>query len=118
MIRETHTIKTSSGKEAILKSWITAREKRDLNEITLKHVKFGMETEAGPKGLSQKPVMKEYDAAAAMRELDEATIRVMVVSFDGSEEDIVNRLLDCPEADWGEILTAVKAIVENPTVPK
>jgi hypothetical protein len=116
-MRETKTIKLTSGKEIVLNTWLTARERRAVSEVTLKHAKFSIETEAGPDGLAQKPVMKEFDAPAAMRDLDELTVKIMVISFDGSDQNVLDRLLDGREADWNEALAAAKGVIANPTAP-
>ncbi|MFA6006927.1 MAG: hypothetical protein WC764_04370 [Candidatus Paceibacterota bacterium] len=118
MTRETKTLKTPAGKEFILNCWLTAREARELKEITFKHIKFGMENVAGRDGVTQSPTMKEYDAAATMREKDEATIRLLVISYDGNVENILERLLDSPASEWDSVLSAANEIVLNPTEPK
>ena len=116
--RETKTVTLKSGKEVVLYSWITARQARDIREVVLRFAKFGFDTESTKEGLTQKPVMKEYDAANSLREMDESSIRAAVLSFDGSSENIIDRLLDGPDGDWTEVLALADEVTKNPGGPK
>jgi|CXWL01.1.fsa_nt_gi hypothetical protein len=117
-MRDTKTFTTPSGKPFVLKTYLTAREVREVQASTLRHVHFSQEME--PKrggGMEVKPV-QTFDSAAALQAKDDAVIRLAVVSYDGSEETILDRILDGTNADYQSVLAEANKLMEDPTMPK
>jgi len=118
MERETESLQTRLGKAFVINKWLTARESRSIKEVMLKHVKFSMDQTATRGGLKQTPTMKEYDASSAIKESEELSVSLIVISYDGSSENILDRILDSREEDWFDILEATKKVTDNLTEPK
>lgn len=85
MERETRKIKTLSGKEVELKSYLTARERNELRNIYLSNMKVGIEEDV--------PVLKEIPGSM-VEQAERKLIELVVVSYDGSQENILERILD------------------------
>lgn len=83
---ETIKIKTPSGKEAELKSYLTARERRQIRGVYISAIKPEMGTDG-------KPIMSGV-SGEMMEKAEEMLIRIAVVSYNGSSENILERLLD------------------------
>lgn len=100
MERKTNALKTPLGKEIVLKEYVTARERNSLRSVLLSNMKFDTEgKELGQAELSGNTL-----------ELSETKmIEVIVVSYDGSNENIVDRLLDSTPEEYD---FAVKAAME------
>lgn len=111
-----HTKLTApSGKELLIHSYLTAREILDLKLCIQKHVKVG----SGPDGDMQKVGLQSIDHVAAEKEEQEMFIRYGVASYDGSTENIFERLIDGPNPeDYDFALEQTKALRKNPTAPK
>lgn len=84
--RPTIKIKAPSEKEVEIKTYLTARERRQIREVYINAVK----QEVGEDG---KPKMGGV-SGEILSKADEMLIQVAVVSYDGSAEDILSRLLD------------------------
>jgi len=79
MERETKTHTTPAGKELVMKEWLTAGERRKVQEIML-----GNESIHGTPDMKGDAVFKAQDML----------IEVSVVSYDGDGKNILSRLLD------------------------
>lgn len=88
MERETKTIKTPLGRDIEIKTYMTLREKQEIQAIYLK----GMKAEIGEKGT---PQIKELQGDI-LNEAQRKLLELGIVSYDGSKENIVNRILDAP----------------------
>jgi hypothetical protein len=82
MERETKKIKTPSGKEVELKTYLTAGERNELRAVFLS----GMKLEGGTQ-------IKEIDGGVVDK-AERKLLELAVVSYDGSAERIVERLLN------------------------
>lgn len=94
--RPTRKIKTPSGKEAELKTYLTKGETKQLRDIFMR----GMKVEVGENG---KPVVKEI-SGSTMSEAEDKLIELALVSYDGSAEKILERLLDLAADEYDFIL--------------
>jgi hypothetical protein len=83
--RETKTITTPAGKELVLKTYITARERNELRGIYLNSLK--VETE------NNNPTIKEI-SGSVVEQAEKKIIELAVVSYDNSQDGIIDRLLD------------------------
>jgi hypothetical protein len=79
MERETTTYTTPAGKEVVIKSWLTAGERRKVQEVMI-----GTETVTSTPELKGDALFKAQDKL----------VEVAVASYDGSAENILARLLD------------------------
>jgi len=102
---ETETIETPIGKHKVqLKSWITGRDRRELRSVYLEEAEFGVsEREPQIKGLTGKIVEKAEDKA----------IEVVVVSVDGSRENVVKRVLDMRDEDYEFVMRRIHQITKE-----
>jgi hypothetical protein len=91
MERKTKTLQTPLGKELVLKEYVTARERNELRSILLGNMKFDTEgKEIGQAELSGNTL-----------ELSERKmIEVIITSYDGSAENIADRLLDSTPEEY------------------
>lgn len=86
--RETRNVKTpGGGKELVLKTYLTARERNELRGVFLGEMKIETAGDAG------KAEIKDL-SGAALEKAERKLIELAVVSFDGSAENILDRLLD------------------------
>jgi hypothetical protein len=99
MERETKKIKTPSGKEVELKTYLTARERNELRNIFLK----GMTVE--PSTAQIKEISGEL-----IEEAEKKLIEIVVVSFDNSAENIIGRILDGTPEDYDFIVSEANKI--------
>lgn len=119
MESETQTLMTPSGKSLVLKTFLTAGERRTLRNIPLRFLKVGIKKEEAPGGiLKDAPNMESYDAAAAAEASEDTLLKLAIVSYDGSSEDIIKRLLDGLDEDFQMVLKAAQALTEDPTETK
>jgi len=104
MEREIKKITTPSGKVAELKTYLTAGEKRQLRSIFLR----GMQVEIK----EGEPTIKEV-SGGILDEAENKAIELVVVSFDGSQENVLGRLLELPVEEYDFILAEVNKITRE-----
>lgn len=85
MERETRTIQAPSGKEVVMKTYLTPRELREIKKIFVNLVQ-----QAHRPGESVKLV----GVGDAQEQAENKLIELSVASYDGSAENVLNRLLD------------------------
>lgn len=96
MERETKKIQLPSGKEAEIAAYFTAGELRSVREVYINAVKTE-QNEEGKLGLGE--VKGEIISKA-----EDKLIEIGVVSFDGSKENILTRILDGDPEDYRVLL--------------
>lgn len=117
--REIQTFATPSGRAFVLKTYLTAREVRDIKNVPLRHLKVGMSEVEAPGGqLKQKPSVQGYDAEGAANDDEDVLITAALVSYDGSSEDMLARLLDGKDEDFQAVLIEAQKLTQNPTLTK
>ena len=91
MERTTKTLQTPLRKEIVLKEYVTARERNELRSILLGNMKFDTEgKEIGQAELSGNTL-----------EISERKmLEVIVTSYDGNAENIIDRLLDSTPEEY------------------
>lgn len=107
--RETKKLTTPSGKPFEMKTFITARERNFLRDIFLE--KISLDT-SNPSA----PAIKNLDGSM-LAAAEKRVLEVAVLTFDGSSENIAERLLDCSPADYDFIVGEANKIA-NLGVPK
>lgn len=85
MDRETIKIKTPLNKEVEIKTYLTAKERNELRNVYLNNMKIN--TEGGVPTIQEIP-------GSIVEEAEKKLIELAVVSFDGSSDNILGRLLD------------------------
>lgn len=99
MTSETKTIKTPSGKEVILKSYLTARERNELRGIFLRAMKIS------PSGEQTQEISGEVTEQA-----EQKLIELAVISYDGSAENILERLLNSAPEEYDFVVAEANRI--------
>lgn len=106
---QTKKLTTPSGKEVELKSYITARELNVIRKLISK------DTEVDPVTGNQSQKI----TGGIIQDTQEKLIEILVVSFDGSTEKIIDRLLDGTPQDYDFISNdCFKIFKENLTPAK
>lgn len=108
MDRPTREFRTSGGHQVVMHDYITGREQRQIQEVFLKNVEINRlsqsegKTDAGMSGFSASVVAEAQDLA----------FNLIIVSLDGSDQDVVPRVLDLPATDYEEIVAAVNQVTD------
>lgn len=102
--RETHEITTPlKGHTLVCRSWINGREKQKIDGAMFRNI------ETQGDGTNMKPVMSEGMLAGQ----ENASIEAVVVSVDGNETDVLNRVLDMRVKDFEYVVEHAQKIVEG-----
>lgn len=91
MERESKKIKTPLGKELVLKSYLTARERNELRSVFLQNMSIDPS--------SANPQVKEI-SGNALEKAEEKYIEIVAISYDNSNEKILERLLDATPEEY------------------
>lgn len=105
--RETRIITTENGHEVEIKTFLTGRELRDIDQVFLDGMKF--ESDKDQLG---KIDIKGYSGSLLTKKGEKA-IEVAIISLDGSPDDIVNRILDLRGKDYNEITKAIDKMIDE-----
>ena len=96
MERDTKTITTPNGTEVVLYTYITGREKRDINSAALgANVSIG--ADGSLTGVDGAMLNKRQDAA----------VSAVVVSVAGSKDGVLDAVLNLKSEDYDAVITAV-----------
>lgn len=98
MERETREISTKSGHKAVLKTYVTGGEFREISDVYLN----AMEMKVGADGAPDMRIN-----AGVIKKMQDKAIETIVVSFDGIAENVLGRILDLPKNEFDEIAEAV-----------
>ncbi len=106
MTRETKILKVGEN-EVVINAYITGREFRNFQTFSYKAMSIN---ESGS-------LSKELNGEA-INEAQDYLIKCVVVSFNGSNEDIVNKILDLPKNESEQILEEVNKIADIDSLKK
>lgn len=106
--RPKRTIKTSGGHEVVLYDYITGREQRTLQEIFLRNVEVNRVTQSDGK---PDAALSGFNVAA-ISEAQDTAFGILIVSLDGSEEAIVDRVLGLPAREYEEVVAVINDITD------
>lgn len=98
MDRPTKTFKTDKGHEIELYTYATGREFQAIQNALIGSMDLGIE--------GQEPKVESIDFEKQTEANNEA-IKTLVVSVDGEEEDVLDKVLDLPSDDYQEVLDKV-----------
>lgn len=106
MERQTKKVKAPSGKEVELKTYLTARERRQIREAYLNSI--NPEIDVNGKATITSVSGEKLSAA------EDKLLEVSIVSYDGSTENVLNRILDgdSPE-DYDFIIKEAGALKQD-----
>ena len=104
--RETKEIKIGEH-TVVVNTYLTGREVRDIenaliDKLEMKQTPSGQEI-SGIKG-------------SVLKEREDNQIKAVVVSMDGSADNLLNRLLDLPAGQYDEVMVYVKTLTEKKEV--
>ena len=91
-----------SKKEIVVKSFITGREKRELNALYLREAENFTE-EQKVNGVR----------AAILQAVQDLQFKTLIVSVDGKSEDIVNSILDLQSKDFLFVVDVMNKIIND-----
>ena len=98
-MRETKTIKTKGGFEAELLTYITARESREIQSVYTDEIKMEIDDNGKSK-------INNINPSVANKAQDK-TLEIIVKKVNGSDNKILDTLLDLPSEDFNEILEEI-----------
>jgi hypothetical protein len=101
MQRETKKVATPSGAEVELVSYITSRERNQLRDIYLAHMRVN--TDSGT------PNNNEI-SGIVVAEVEKKLIEITVISYAGSKEKILDRLLDSRPEEYDFVLAEANKV--------
>lgn len=100
---------TPGGKTLVLKDQLLARDFRDLR--LFQERSFNMTLDI----VTNKPSVNSINLGDVMAAKEELVIRLAVVSYDGSPDDLVNRLLNGSAQEYEFVLAEAEKLT---TLPK
>lgn len=107
MKRETKQFSLSNGGKVLeIKTYLTGREMNELKKDMFEAVKVDM-TKAAEGANAVKDV-----PATFMLDRERKLIELAVVSFDGSAENLGERLLDLPNKEYQEVLAHINETIQ------
>lgn len=102
MERETKSFTTPKGKTVVMYTYLTGRERRELQNIFLKDVEVS---------IGDAPQFNNFKATA-VTEAQNFMLSTLIRSLDSNAEDCLNRVLDLPSSEYEFILAEVNKISE------
>lgn len=103
MDRPTTKFNTPSGKEVVIKTYLTGREKLQLQEALLAEMKVKL------PGAGVAPEIQEVPGSVLVAQ-EKKLIELAIVSYDGSATDVYNRIMDLPSDEYDSIKAEVDKI--------
>jgi len=109
--RETKKIKTENGHEAVVYTYLTGRDERELK----KRMFESMDQNPGAGADPQEAV--ESMGGDQIIVQDDVYIEAVVKSIDGKKDNIVDRLLDLRSDDYREVMDHVEEVSGLKEIP-
>ena len=109
MERETIKLKTPQGKELVIKSYMTAKERNEIKRTFLEGVKID------PNQTTQEAEairMKELDASI-MLQAERKTIEQLVISYDSKAEKILERLDESRPEEYDFVVSELNKVTKG-----
>lgn len=97
MPRETKEITTTGGHKVVINTYLTGRESNEAKAVIFQ----GISVEAGA---SEKPKVPLSNMPIYERKV----LEMLVVSFDGSTEKVVDQIENLPSAEYDAIVAQIK----------
>ena len=110
--RPTQTLQTPEGKELVLKAYINAREFNEIKKSFLSGIKIDLADatteKAAQEAISQ--AAKQISLAEISEANEQAAIKAIAQSYDGSADNIVERLLDASPEEYQFVTKEVQKV--------
>ncbi len=106
--RPTQALQTPSGKEAVLKTYLNARERNAVRASFLEGVKLNAADLTDPEALKNASI--QVSAAQITDASEKSLLEQVVVSYDGSDEKILDRFLDGTPEDYDFVVAEANKI--------
>src|SRR2546430_1301958 len=100
MERTKKEITTSGGHVVVMRDYITGREMRQVQDVFLKKMEIKSATD-----------ISSFNGSVAS-EAQDVALGIILVSFDGKTEGVVDAVLNLPAHETQEVLDAVNAVTE------
>jgi hypothetical protein len=109
-MRETQSFATPGGHTVVINAYISGRESNAIKQVLYDDLKMNMkDAQNGAVAMDDLP-------SSFVVKQEEKAIELIVVSIDGSSEDVIQRVLDLPVAEYNAIVEEVNK-VRRPTKP-
>lgn len=105
--RETITFTTPLGKEVIIKAYLNTIERRSIRRVYSENVRSVID----PDGTSRFEMIEGRDIVSAS---EDRLVEEAVVSYDGSKEDILGRLVLKADKEYKFVLDRCNEIGKDP----
>jgi len=103
--RETIEITTPTEEhKVVLKKWITGGERRELRNTYLSKMEMGVGKEVQ---------IGKVNSAELIDDTENKAIEIIVVSIDGSDKDILKRLLEMRDKDYSFVYKEIDKIAKD-----
>ncbi len=99
--RETKIFETSRGHKVEIKTYLTGREFNEIQAVYLQDVKLDT--------VGQEIKLSGFNPSAEQK-ANNRTIELLAVSFDGSSDDILNKVLDLPHDEYDEVIAQLSEV--------
>lgn len=104
MERPTTEITTPSGTKAVIKTYLTARESNQLKQVLFANLKMSMtDLSSGKTEVQEIP-------ATVLLDQERKTLELLIVSFNGSAENIIDRIFDLPTSEYDALVAEVNKV--------
>jgi len=110
--RPNQTLQTPEGKELVLKTYINAREFNEIKKSFLSAIKIDL-TDATSEKAAQEAISeaaKQISLADISEANEQAAIKAIAQSYDGSADNIVERLLDASPEEYQFVTKEVQKV--------
>lgn len=102
--RETKEFTTTKGNKLQIYTYVTGREDIELQSVYMQGAKF-----AYVNGQAQ---VENFDPTVEFK-AQEALIKILVKSFNDSEDDLVDKVLNLPKSEFEEILAEIDLVAKK-----
>jgi hypothetical protein len=111
MERQYKEVVTPQGKHKVsLKSWLTGREKREIQSVYLQDMDFT----ASQNAKDGKGEVKDYKISGGkFYEAQNKTLEIVIASVNGSKEKILDQVLDMHSVDFDFIINEIIKLGEK-----
>lgn len=107
MERETIKLTTPLGKDLVIKSFMNAKERNAIKSAFLEGIKID------PNDIgSEDHIMKDVDASIMLK-AEKRTFEQLIVSYEGSSENIADRLEQASPAEYDFVVAELNKVTKG-----
>ena len=126
MERETKTIETPNGHEVVIKTWITKRERRKIQNVYYENADFSQKVnpeqvrqqkqESGEVEVEDDEMEFELDfGPEVMQKSQDTAMEIIVEEIDGESDDVLESLLNLREEDYDYVAEEIDKVTGEST---